>query len=70
MTTKKQTTIFDSIKQPAVIVAIIGVCSGSIGGIYHLIDSNANANAELKVREKYDKILTDYAIVAANCAGK
>lgn len=57
-------------KQPTVLVACITVLSGGVGGVYHLINSNAQAQAELRVREKYDKVLTDYAILAATCEGK
>lgn len=59
-----------AIKQPAVIVAAITTLAAGSGGLYQLIDSNAKAQAEIKVREKYDKVLTDYAVLAATCQSK
>lgn len=60
---------------PTIVVAIITLGGGGIGWSVNeyskLVNEKADAQAELKTKEKYDEkysaILTDYAILRATC---
>jgi len=70
--TKKVNAFWTYLKStPTIVVAIITIGGGGVGWsvsqFYTLMNENANAKAELKVREKYDHVLTDYAILMATC---
>ena len=73
---KKNWWNLDFLKQPAVIVAFLAPFFTGVGTVFHLVQSNAEAVAnlkvvqaetELKVRKENDKTLTNYVIALAQC---
>lgn len=59
----KQKSIFDLFKDPKVVVILLGFV-GTVSGV---VWNGVQAQAELKVKKEYDKVLTDYAIKLATC---
>lgn len=68
---KKTSAFWETVKQPTIIVCVITLVGGGFGGLFKLLDSNAQAQAELKAQqkyqEKYDKIATDYIMLSVKC---
>ena len=50
-----------------VLIAIIGTCSSSAIGLFHLIDAKNRAEVELELRKENDKTINSYALDLADC---